>query len=262
MQNRSMNTKIIIGNWKMNPDTLKDATTLFSSVSKGLSFIKKTKIVICPPFVYLEKLKSANWRTKKIVLGGQNAASQERGAFTGEVSGEMLYNLGVKYVILGHSERRALGESSNEINKKIKTSLMAGLQPILCVGESMRDENHGYFNLVKQELGECLSGISKNSISKIIIAYEPIWAISSTPLRKDATSLDCREMVIFIRKILSDKFGPQAQNVRIIYGGSVSGEDAQNFLKDGSVDGLLIGRDSLDAKKFIEIVKICEALDK
>jgi triosephosphate isomerase len=257
---------IIIGNWKMNPVTLKEAEGLFSRVLKDTSSIKKTEIVICPPFIYLEpfsRLLQTKRSKLKANLGAQNAfGGEEVGAFTGEVSGEMLYNIGARYVILGHSERRVLGETDALINKKIKASLRAGLVPILCVGESERDANHGYFNLVKIQLEECLMGVSRNSISKIIIAYEPVWAISTTPDRKDATPNDCREMVIFIRKILSDKFGPDAGKMRIIYGGSVNEKDAQEFLQNGGVDGLLPGRVSLDAKKFVEIVKICEALNK
>ena len=255
-----MSKNIVIGNWKMNPSTIKEAEVLFSGVSKNIASIKKTEIVICPPFIYLDRLTKI--RTNKIKLGAQDVSFEERGAFTGEVSSDMIYNLGVKYVILGHSERRVKGESSNDVNKKMKASLSSGLIPILCVGETMRDENHGYFNLVKTQLEECLNGVKKTLISKVIIAYEPVWAISSTIDRKDATPSDCREMVIFIKKILSDKFGSDASSVRIIYGGSVNEKDAGEFLKDGSVDGLLVGRGSLDAKKFLEIVKICEALDK
>ena len=132
----------------------------------------------------------------------------------------------------------------------------------MCVGESARDENHGYFSLVKNQIEECLDGVSKNSIAKIVIAYEPVWAISTTVYRKDATPEDCREMAIFIRKILSDKFGNEASRIRIIYGGSVNERDAEGFLKEGNVDGLLPGRASLDANKFSEIVKRCEALNK
>ena len=230
---------------------------LFSNAAKAVFFVKKTEIVICPPFIYLEKLKKLS---RKISLGAQNAFWAESGAFTGEISPDMLYDLGVRYVILGHSERRALGETNTLVNKKIKASLNASLIPILCVGESVRDENHGYFNLVKVQLEECLAGISKNLSSKIIIAYEPIWAISSTVNRHDATSIDSREMTIFIRKILSDKFGPDAGRMRIIYGGSVNEKDAPEFLKNGGVDGLLAGRASLDAKKFVEIIKIAESL--
>lgn len=251
--------KIIIGNWKMNPLTLKEAEKLFNAVAKTLSGIKKTEIVICPPFLYLEKLKKLS---KKIILGAQNAFWEDVGAFTGEVSGEMLYEIGARYVILGHSERRVMGEKNSDINKKIKAALVAGLRPVLCVGENTRDLDHGYFNLVKAQLEECLAGISKISISKIIIAYEPVWAISSTKDRKDATPDDSREMVIFIRKVLSDKFGSEISNMRIIYGGSVNEKDAEGFLLNGGVDGLLPGRSSLDVKKFLGIIKICETLTK
>ena len=271
-----MSRKIIIGNWKMNPRTLKEAEKLFSGVARNISGIKKTaiktEVVICAPFVYLAELKKI--RTGKIKLGAQDAFWGDVGAFTGEISAEMLYNIGVRYVILGHSERRALparnathsvaggGETNALINKKIKDAFSAGLAPILCVGESVRDENHGYFNFVKNQIEECLAGISRNSISDIIIAYEPIWAISSTLNRHDATPEDSREMAIFIRKILSDKFGPDAGSVRIIYGGSVNEKDAEDFLQNGGVDGLLPGKASLDAKKFVEIIKTCEALNK
>jgi triosephosphate isomerase len=124
----------------------------------------------------------------------------------------------------------------------------------------MRDESHSYFHLVKTQIEECLSGISKNLISKVIIAYEPVWAISSTANHQDATASDSREMVIFIRKILSDKFGTDAGKMRIIYGGSANEKDAEEFLKNGGVDGLLPGRASLDAKKFVEIIKIAEKI--
>jgi len=254
-----MSKKIIIGNWKMNPLTLKEAEKLFSNVAKEIPSLKKTEVVICPPFLYLEKLKKIS---RKIILGAQNAFWDEVGAFTGEISGEMLYNFGVRYAIVGHSERRLMGENNQDVNRKIKALLGAGLVPVLCVGESVRDENHNYFNFIKTEIEECLIGISKNSISKVVIAYEPIWAISSTPNRKDATPDNSREMVIFIRKILFDKFGAEAGKVRIIYGGSVNEKDALEFLKNGEVDGLLVGRASLDAKKFLKITKTCEALNK
>jgi triosephosphate isomerase len=253
-----MAKKIILGNWKMNPLTMKEAEKIFNDIAKNVSRVKNTDIVVCPPALYLEKLSKI--RTSKIRLGAQDAFMGDVGAFTGEVSAEMLYEMGARYVILGHSERRALGETNSEVNKKIKSALASGLRPVVCVGETVRDENHGYFSLVKTELEECLAGVSKNSISKIIVAYEPVWAISTTVNRKDATSDDSREMAIFIRKILSDKFGPDSGKVKIIYGGSVNEKDAEDFLRDGGVEGLLVGRASLDAKKFVKIVDICEAL--
>src|SRR5450830_960732 len=184
-----MKKKIIIGNWKMNPLTGKEAEQLFIGIAKSISTVKKTEIVICPPFIFLEKLKKFS---RKILLGAQDSFLGDVGAFTGEISSQMLYDLGMKYVILGHSERRAMGENNIDINKKIKGSLSAGLRPILCVGESVRDENHEYLNFVKTQLVECLSGISKNSISKVIIAYEPIWAIGKGAIR-EATPEEFRE---------------------------------------------------------------------
>ncbi|MEK7104456.1 MAG: triose-phosphate isomerase [Patescibacteria group bacterium] len=263
-----MSKKIVIGNWKMNPLSLKEAEKLFADVAKNISDIQKTEVVICSPFVYLEKLKKLSLghshmgEARKILLGAQDVFWGDTGAYTGEISADMLYNIGARYVIVGHSERRAMGETNYGINKKIKASISAGLRLILCVGENVRDEKHNYFNLVKIQLTECLKGVSKNSISKVIVAYEPVWAISSTLDRKNATSGDSREMVIFIRKILSDKFGSEASKIRIIYGGSVNEKDAEDFLKNGGVDGLLPGRASLDSKKFSQIIKICETLSK
>ncbi|MEK7572328.1 MAG: triose-phosphate isomerase [Patescibacteria group bacterium] len=256
--------KIIVGNWKMNPLSLKEAEKLFIDITKHISGIKKTEIVICPPFLYLERLKKISLRdnsageAKKIFIGAQDAFYEERGAFTGEISAEMLSNTGIKYVILGHSERRALGEKNTDVNKKIKASLSLGLAPIVCFGENVRDENHEYLNFVKIQIEEGLNGISKNLISKIIIAYEPIWAIGKDATR-EATPEEFREMSIFIRKILSDKFGAKTvEKLRIIYGGSAHPENVFGFLQEGQAEGFLLGRDSLDPKKFLEIIETTE----
>ncbi len=250
--------KIVIGNWKMNPRTAKEAEKLLSSINKELSRIKKTDVVVCPPFIFLEKLKKIS---KKISLGAQDTFYGDVGAFTGEVSAEMLSSLGVNYVIVGHSERRTFGEDYTEINRKLRAVLGAGITPVLCVGEWERDEKHEYYNLVKTQVLECLNGVAKNLISKVIIAYEPVWALSTTANRRDATPADSREMAIYIRKVLADKFNKDAVGTRIIYGGSVNEKDAGDFIINGGVDGLLPGRASLDPKKFSEIVKTCEALN-
>src|SRR3989344_4363287 len=143
-----MKKKIIIGNWKMNPRTLKEAEKLFAGIAGAVRRIKKTEGVICPPYLFLAHLKNLS---RKIVLGAEDALWEDAGAFTGEVSGEMLYNLGVRYVILGHSDRRELGETDGFVNKKIKSALKAGLVPILCVGEKERDANHEYFSVIKSK---------------------------------------------------------------------------------------------------------------
>src|SRR3989338_8824115 len=138
-----MNAKIIIGNWKMNPLTGKEAEKLFGSIAKAVSRVKKTEIIICAPFVYLDRLTKI--RTSKIKLGAQDSFGLDTGPFTGEISPEMLYDIGVRYVILGHSERRALGENNSDINKKIKSALVSGITPVVCVAEKERDESHKYF---------------------------------------------------------------------------------------------------------------------
>ena len=250
--------KIIIGNWKMNPSKAKEAEKLLKDISKNIKSLKKTEVVVCPPFVYLEKL---NKISKKISLGAQDIFWGDVGAYTGEVSGKMLSSVGVKYVIIGHSERRALGETNLMVNKKVKSALEENLVPIVCVGENSRDEKHEYFNIIKNQIEECLAGVIKNLMMKVIIAYEPIWAISTSVNHKEATPEISREMSIFIRKVLNDKFGAEvADKVRIIYGGSASPQNAQGFLCDGGAEGLLPGRDSLDSKKFLEIIKIAESL--
>ncbi len=132
--------------------------------------------------------------------------------------------------------------------------------PILCVGESERDESHEYFNTVKNQLEACLEGVQKNFVSKIIIAYEPVWALSSTPGRHDSSPEDSKEMAIFIRKVLTDKFGVKTDMPRIIYGGSANEKNTEDFLAHGGVEGLLPGKASLDPKKFLEMIKIAESL--
>jgi len=255
--------KVIIANWKMNPSTLKEAERLFNNTIKAVSGVKKIGIVICPPFVYLQSLKSllsAKSHQPKASLGGQNLFWEDTGAYTGEISGEMLYSVGAKYVIVGHSERRAKGENNLEVNKKIKTAVKSGLTPIVCIGENLRDENHEYLNFIKKQIEECLDKIPKDFLQKIIIAYEPIWAIGKGAL--PATAEEFREMKIFIKKVLSDKFKTQTMgNVRIIYGGSVDEKNVQDFIENGQADGFLVGRASLNPKKFGEIIKICEALN-
>lgn len=253
-----MKKKIIIGNWKMNPDHPKEAVKLFKEVLSSTSKVKKTEIVFCPPYIYLEGLRKIS---KRNILGAQNVFSENSGvnggAFTGEVSMNMLSNLGVKYIILGHSERREMYETNLDINKKLKI-IPNTIIPILCVGEKERDDNHEYLNVIKTQLEDCLDGISKNTLNNLIIAYEPVWAIGKNAVRQ-ATSLEFREIGILIKKILTDKFGAKnILNLRIIYGGSVHPENAYEFLKEGESHGFLVGRDSLNSKKFSEIIKITE----
>lgn len=254
-----MAKKLIIGNWKMNPQSLKEAEILFKNIAIGIKNTKNVDVVICPPFPFISINKK--FKNRKISIGAQDVFSEQKGAYTGEVSTSMLVDSGASYVIVGHSERRTLGETNDIVNKKLIASLKAKLTPILCVGESERDHHNGfYLATVKGQITSCLSGINKNQIKNIVIAYEPVWALSSTENRHDATPHDFEEMKIFIRKILNDMFGRTiANSVQIIYGGSANKDNAKSFLDVGA-DGLLPGKASLDAKNFSSIVEIASLI--
>ncbi len=248
--------KLIIGNWKMNPLSGSEAKETFSAIREIASKLKKSKTVICPPFVFLENLSKL--RSSGISLGSQDVFWELEGAYTGEISPKMLQKLGVEYVIVGHSERRALSETNEMANKKVKACIKYGFTPILCIGESVRDEEANYLNFIRQELKDSLAGVTKENLKKVVIAYEPIWAIGKNALRQ-AKAEESLEMSIFIKKILTDIFGAKAaEKVSILYGGSINAENAKNFLFGGGVSGLLVGRESLDAEKFGKILKAAE----
>jgi triosephosphate isomerase len=246
--------KLIIGNWKMNPKTSALARSNFTSVKKESGAYKNVEAVIAAPYVYLSELSKI--ASAGLSLGAQNVSAEKEGAFTGEISAAMLATFKTKYIIIGHSERREMGESNAFINKKIKMVLASGMTPVLCVGEKERDQGMWYLSAVKTQIEECLVGIAKNAIPKIVIAYEPVWAISSTQNHRDASPEDFQEMRIYIRKILSDMVGANtAESVAILYGGSVNEKNANGFLSLGGADGLLVGKASLTPKIFLTILK-------
>lgn len=251
--------RLVIGNWKMNPQTVKEAVLLFKNISAATKNTKNVDIVICSPLPFISSIKQL--KNKKIKLGAQNVFFEKNGAYTGEVSAQMLHDIGVEYVIIGHSERRSMGETNEVINKKLIASIKAGLTPILCVGESTRGTHDGfYLATVREQLDLCLANISKNQIKDVVVAYEPVWALSSTLDRHDSTPHDFEEMKIYIRKILTDIFGQTtALAVRIIYGGSANKDNAESYLSIGA-DGLLPGKASLDYKNFAKIVDIASSI--
>ncbi len=254
------NKKIIVGNWKMAPVTMKEAKVTLGAIKKTASNLRNVQTVVCPPFIYLSELKKTV-SGNRCVLGAQDSfwGSSEK-AHTGEISPEMLSMLGVKYVILGHSEKRAFGESNETVNKKVKECLKEDFKVVLCVGESERDEHGEYTKFIKDELAESLAKIGKKDLKNIIVAYEPIWAIGKKAKRA-AQPEDSLEVSILIKKILADMFGKDiAMKVPILYGGSVNSDNTESFLVDGGADGLLVGRASLDAKKFSNILKISNSV--
>lgn len=243
----------------MNPKTAAEARKHFAAIKKQALQYRNVDAALATPFVFLAELG----KTAGSVLGlaAQNVSSEKEGAYTGEVSAGMLLGCKVKYVLVGHSERRTLGETNGFINSKVKAVLAAKMVPVLCVGESERDTSMFYLSTVKTQLEECLAGVSKSAIPSLVIAYEPVWAISTTPGHRPATPEDALEMRIYIKKVLADIFGGQAaEKVRILYGGSVDEKNAVGFLVGGQADGLLPGRASLDPKKFAAILKLANGI--
>lgn len=251
--------QLIIGNWKMNPWKTEDARKIFDGIKKEAGKLARVQTVACPPFVFLSDL-SKKASGHRCVLGAQDIFFEMEGAYTGEVSPLMLSALGVKYAIIGHSERRALGETDEMVNKKVLAALKMGLMVVLCVGEKARDAGSEYFQFIKSQIEAALEKVPKRLLPNVVVAYEPVWAIGAKATSA-ATPADLVEMAIFIRKTISDMFDrTSAQAIPVLYGGSVDEKNAESFLKEGEADGLLVGRASLDAGKFITILKIAEKI--
>lgn len=237
--------KIIIANWKMNPASVRAARRLFGAIKKK----RGLETVVAPPLIYLPFFKPSS----SLKLGAQDASFKEGGgAFTGEVSPKMLKNLGVSYVLVGHSERREhLGETAELIHQKLNTVLARGLKAVLCVGE--RERKHDSFPpLVREELQGALKGLPRRFASRVIIAYEPLGAIGSG---KPDTPLNIFQMAIFIRRTILDIWGRKAAlRIPILYGGSVNSQNAALFLRVKGVSGLLVGGLSLNPREFNKIL--------
>ena len=236
----------------MNPETLREAQTIFAKIKRGLSRKKNVEVVICPPFIYLEKLLAGNGR---LGIGAQDAFWEERGAYTGQISINQLSKLGVSYIILGHSERREQGDTNESVHKKILEAFRFRLRVVLCIGERVRDEEGDYLSFLQNELLEGLEKIPARFYKNLVIAYEPIWAIGEKG--KASTPEDFLEKSIFIKKVLANLTDKKtALRVPILYGGSVDETNAEGFLYTGKADGLLVGRASLDPKSFNEILNM------
>jgi triosephosphate isomerase (TIM) len=249
---------LIIGNWKMFPVSFKEARNIIINLNKKISKKGKSEVVVCPPYPYVLPIVTDLKKTR-LNLGLQDIHPEPNGAHTGSVSLPMFDSAKVTHVILGHSERRALGENNLFISQKIKSVLKSGITPVLCVGEVLRDEDNTYLKFIETQIRESLSGVPKQAISKVVIAYEPVWAIGKDAKRA-ATSEEAREMRIFIRKVISDMSNSQvAMHTRVIYGASVDKNNISSFIEAG-MQGLLVGRVSLDPVGFSEIINSCDVL--
>ena len=246
-----MRKKIVAGNWKMNT-LLKDGMELAKAVEK----LEKDKqsdalLIIAPPYTHLSRV---NDLIDNVKLAAQNCASEESGAYTGEVSPDMLISTGVEYVIIGHSERRSFYHEDDELlNKKAKLAISRGLKPIFCCGEVLEEREQGrHFDVIREQLTVGLEGLGKEDINKVVIAYEPVWAIGTGVV---ATPDQAQEMHKFIRDLLVELFDQEvAANMPILYGGSCKPSNASELFANPDVDGGLIGGASLKAEDFLAIV--------
>ena len=255
-----MKELIIAGNWKMHK-TLKQGEELVAALKRELYQIENVDIAVCPPYTLLSYLSDA-LQESNILLGAQDVYWQDEGAFTGEVSAPMLKDAGCTFVIIGHSERRQYFSESNEyVNSKIKAALAQGLVPIACVGETLAEREKGLtFEVLDSHVQEGLKGISAEDAAKIIIAYEPVWAIGTG---KTATAAQAQEAHAYIRALLDKLYGAETADViRIQYGGSVKPENTGELMRQPDVDGALVGGASLKAESFIQIVKNASEVKK
>lgn len=241
--------KIIIANWKMNPSSADEAVTLFELEKEAAKEHPSVTTIICPPVVYLSAL---NANDASVALGAQNLFWEKDGAYTGEISGTMLRGLGVEYVIVGHSERRAhLKETDEMIGKKISAALASNIVPIFCVGETLEEKNSGdKFNVLERQMRGGLEGISHFSSGTIIVAYEPRWAIGTgVPETPEQTV----EVIQFLKKIVSEY---SEFHFSFVYGGSLDEINAELFLREKDVEGALVGGASLDKDRFSSVLKV------
>ena len=245
-----MRKPVIIGNWKMNKDLDEAKKLVKEIVSEKLD--NGVEKVICVPFVYVTEVNKL-LEGSVVGLGVQNMYFENKGAFTGEISPIMLKSCGVSYVILGHSERRTIFNETDEmINKKVKSALQNNLIPILCCGETLEERNLGIEKeVVEKQIRNTLDDISVNDIEKVIIAYEPIWAIGTG---LTASSDDAENMIKFIREILYDIYGNLSENIRIQYGGSVKPNNIKDLMQKENVDGALVGGACLESASFCALI--------
>ncbi len=241
---------LLVANWKMNPPSFKEAKALLDATRKAGDKAKQVSIVLAPPSIYLRQLRLL-YKGKRIAFCAQSVHAEAGGAFTGDVSLTQVRDAKATFVLVGHAERRAAGESNADTKKKVSAALALGMTPILCIGETVRTNSGDHFAYVAEQLKTGLDGVLKPMIKKVLIAYEPVWAIgASHPM----SPRDMHEMAIFIRKTVVGIHGEIGMQMRILYGGSIDETSAVAMCQEGDVEGLLVGRASSDPRKMTALI--------
>lgn len=250
-----MRTPLVAGNWKMNGNR-ESAAELLKALVRGLEDGVRAEVLVCPPFVHLADAQRA-LRGSDVKLGAQSLCAEESGAFTGEISAEMLQDFDCAYVIVGHSERRALyGEDDALVARKFMAALKAGLSPVLCVGETLEEREKGVTNeVIRRQLTAVLAAAGIEAFANAVVAYEPVWAIGTG---KTASPDQAQAVHREIRDILAAENATIADSVRILYGGSVKASNAQELFAMPDIDGGLVGGASLDSEQFLAIIRAAQ----
>ncbi|MDR3111581.1 MAG: triose-phosphate isomerase [Elusimicrobiota bacterium] len=250
-----MRKPLMAGNWKMNK-TIPDAVSFIKELKNTVADVKDVEILVCPTFTALYAVNN-ELKNSSAKLGAQNIFWEEKGAFTGEISPSMLKDAGCSYVIIGHSERRQyFGETDETVNKKTKAAIAAGLIPIVCVGETLKErEENITFKIIEKQVKEGIANLSVQEAENIVIAYEPVWAIGTG---KTATPEQAQEVHEFIRKIYRQMYATAADKVRILYGGSVNPCNVSDLMKKNDIDGGLVGGASLKIEDFAKLINFAK----
>lgn len=252
--NRMSAKTIIVANWKMNPASFKEAKKLFEATKKAAEKCRDIFLIIAPPAIYLHEL-SAGYKGKKISFAVQNAHAETSGAQTGETSIAQARDSGAHYALVGHSERRALGETNDDTREKVSASLTAGAIPILCIGETERAPSGEHFNIVAEQLLAGIKDVPPAKISKVIIAYEPVWAIGGETTMNPR---DMHTMAIFIRKTIVGVYGDVGHKVKILYGAAVGEKNAAAMMHEGDVRGFIVGHVSTNMERFTALLQVLQ----
>ena len=241
---------LLIANWKMNVQTPDEARDLLAVTKRSLLKMRRVSVVLAPPALFVSDL-ARRTRGSTLAFAVQNIHFERTGAFTGETSAQQARSVGAQYALIGHSERRKMGEKNDEVGKKAAIAIATGLKAIVCVGEEERRDDGVYLADVAAQLKAAIAPIAPEYLSRLIIAYEPVWNIGGSNAMDPR---DMHEMAIYIRKLLSERFGEAGMRVPILYGGSITSQSAAHMIKEGDVQGLLVGHMSVEKESWARII--------